>query len=742
MTINGPATVRKIEASRAGTSYQVDGDGFSGWYASHEVLGELDDDETTTSIPFSHEEPTDTTMVPDDNPHAEDGALLPWDPSPTAEWDGELTQAPDGDDISLKPTRSTEDGNFKEAPEDSNKVFGKFARYTALLDSDRLVREAAWKDVRAKASRMYREGDVKVQLNSGREIRARVTGDTSTYDTQVHRKNAFGDGVTYWDCDCAWGKHAYLRQRTFVGRMCSHALATYWAMQAKTLPENKNKRINDKTERHTLGAVIDEDPHSQAAESDYNPSENYPDGYSNHYNKGEMNEDPWQLAADPHPHVRTQSALTRNAEGYIEDEYVPYGKRRESKAAREGGLMIWDDKLDKVMDKFFGNGAGPAGAAGGPPDPSQMGSDTLGSPMSADTSPDLSQGVTDPSQGDPNGAGLPPAQATPPFVRSTPAGPTAPDPTGNAVTSSRDFYPTRRTALIHHAEFTDGNPDNDFEEWGEPNSEDAETFNTVQDLPEENDPEENVYDEFYGRSSSKEADLRFHGDMAGIIGDQPAPSVADPAPGTDINTPAVPETALPVVPRTPSAGGMQANATYGDGLVIRNDSNDPHGSPYLDAAEEELHAERPTQKYIPEVFRQNHQHQGSLDYLLAENDDEPKDSWEKDPEPVDKADDNDYDHDDENYENDDSDKDGKTSSLESWFMDDGNAFSNRREAERFNDDSDEITQEFQRSAAARQIFGGRAFSYGEQQDLIDENPDSRASQFGDLNLRNSFYEEV
>lgn len=105
-------------------------------------------------------------------------------------------------------------------------------QYLSFLTKDAEAREAAWSDVRSKALRLRREGAVEVLAFNPYEIKTRVKGDTGIYGTVVVRKNAWGQGITWYDCTCPWGQWAYRRQRSYVGRLCSHALASYYEMQS------------------------------------------------------------------------------------------------------------------------------------------------------------------------------------------------------------------------------------------------------------------------------------------------------------------------------------------------------------------------------------------------------------------------------------------------------------------------------------------------------------------------------
>jgi len=457
-TIDGPGVLLDVDSFHGSTQYRVAGNGFEGWYASHEILSEVDD--TTTETNFEDDtdpDGTNTQYLDEDDPHKEDGTELPWTPESNHEFDGEVNIQPDeGDYVDITPGNSTDGADFSddpefvatpfpreaaneeepqresmefegdgpwyfdnikkdwvegEKPEDdwepSHRIQGSstgptpaFMRYLAFLDNDPMARQAAWTDVRRKAKRLLDDGSVQVRKNNGREITAVVIGDHGNYNTQVDRKNAHGQTVSYWNCTCPWGAWAYRRQRTFVGRMCAHGLATYYAMQANQQPLPM----------------------------------------------------PWQ------------------------DKKVAAHEENESLAARQGGLMIWDDELSKVLKPLF-NGQQPG--QGGPQmnDPSAMG--------------------MDPSMM----GGAPPAGADP-----TMAG--QPDPTQDpaaAVVRQASSYPARRVLRHEFSEYDDSpSDDDDFEDPSEPNADDAETFNDIADLPEDNDDEQQVHDSFWNKSSAVE----------------------------------------------------------------------------------------------------------------------------------------------------------------------------------------------------------------------------------------------
>ena len=115
----------------------------------------------------------------------------------------------------------------------------RFAEYMELVDGDRSIRTAAWKDVRKKALRLKREGHVTVKDMSPSSIMASVVGDHGTYDVTV-LKGASINGINSsqianWHCACEWGRWAFRRKYTYVGRLCSHAYASYLTMQSSAM---------------------------------------------------------------------------------------------------------------------------------------------------------------------------------------------------------------------------------------------------------------------------------------------------------------------------------------------------------------------------------------------------------------------------------------------------------------------------------------------------------------------------
>lgn len=116
----------------------------------------------------------------------------------------------------------------------------RFADYTNLLDTDEQFRTAAWSDVRKKAKRLRSEGKVQVNDISHNRIYATVQGDHGTYDVMLAKSGALPttQSVADWTCSCDWGRWAFKRTMTYIGRLCSHAYAAYQTMQSQYLKDN------------------------------------------------------------------------------------------------------------------------------------------------------------------------------------------------------------------------------------------------------------------------------------------------------------------------------------------------------------------------------------------------------------------------------------------------------------------------------------------------------------------------
>jgi len=99
---------------------------------------------------------------------------------------------------------------------------------------------AQWVDVRAKAKRIRTSGGVNVisvvgALSDGRVVSARVQGDSGVYDTEIAAEPG-KNNVAMWSCSCPWATYSWGRSgrwKKYEGRMCAHALALSYEVQAR-----------------------------------------------------------------------------------------------------------------------------------------------------------------------------------------------------------------------------------------------------------------------------------------------------------------------------------------------------------------------------------------------------------------------------------------------------------------------------------------------------------------------------
>ena len=117
--------------------------------------------------------------------------------------------------------------------------------------NDPLRKEADWDDVQAKAVRLIQAGSVHLTRNGMDQVQGTVVGDHDTYDVWFALQDpAHPDVITQWECGCPWDQYAWGRTRQwkkYEGRVCSHALALYWA--SKAVPKDEaahpaNKAVN------------------------------------------------------------------------------------------------------------------------------------------------------------------------------------------------------------------------------------------------------------------------------------------------------------------------------------------------------------------------------------------------------------------------------------------------------------------------------------------------------------------
>lgn len=260
-TALGEGRIVESSSERGRTMHLVEGQGFSKWFTASDVfdLDEVDqskedhvNEDNSTTLPYNPTPQHSDFTLPDESTLQ---PIYDIDPARRTEDEDSLSVERISEKLGPKfiklkrsgvdrdssagrmtsdPERYTREIRASFAPVDESSQ--KMADLFYLMDSDPMVRQAAWIDVQKKAVRLRTSGNIDVQDLTPRAIHARVVGDHGTYDTVVVRGGAtIGAGsISEWACDCEWGRWAFVRKHTYVGRLCSHAFAAYMELQAKT----------------------------------------------------------------------------------------------------------------------------------------------------------------------------------------------------------------------------------------------------------------------------------------------------------------------------------------------------------------------------------------------------------------------------------------------------------------------------------------------------------------------------
>lgn len=120
-------------------------------------------------------------------------------------------------------------------PDSGERVYYPDATIPWGLGGQRKV--SAWADVREKATRIRRDGQVRVIAYTGNSITAEVKGDHNIYTTTITRVPGTKQ-TALWHCTCPWNTYAWARSgrwKPLEGRMCAHALALVYEAQTQEM---------------------------------------------------------------------------------------------------------------------------------------------------------------------------------------------------------------------------------------------------------------------------------------------------------------------------------------------------------------------------------------------------------------------------------------------------------------------------------------------------------------------------
>lgn len=114
---------------------------------------------------------------------------------------------------------------------------------------------ASWADVRNKAVRLRNSGRVTLTGMAPDISTAIVQGDHGIYRVAIWRQYSGNRGITMWDCECLWHRYCWGTtgpRRKFEGRMCSHALATFYEILSRERSKRKQSSKSASTDRPIL----------------------------------------------------------------------------------------------------------------------------------------------------------------------------------------------------------------------------------------------------------------------------------------------------------------------------------------------------------------------------------------------------------------------------------------------------------------------------------------------------------
>lgn len=125
-----------------------------------------------------------------------------------------------------------EDGGFRQASLSAEAAIIAAARDEG---SFKFHFHAAWKDIQAKAKRIRSGGGVRILAVTDTQVTGDVRGDEGVYQATLVREQG-KQAIAMWECGCNWATYSWGRSgrwKKYEGRMCSHALALNYEVQAR-----------------------------------------------------------------------------------------------------------------------------------------------------------------------------------------------------------------------------------------------------------------------------------------------------------------------------------------------------------------------------------------------------------------------------------------------------------------------------------------------------------------------------
>lgn len=128
-----------------------------------------------------------------------------------------------------------EDGGFRQASTQLGDPEQQILKAALADDGFRFHFIAGWTDIQAKAKRIRQEGGVRIISVTDLQVTGEVKGDEGVYQTSLMREPG-KFAIAMWECGCNWATYSWGRSgrwKKYEGRMCSHALALNYEVQAE-----------------------------------------------------------------------------------------------------------------------------------------------------------------------------------------------------------------------------------------------------------------------------------------------------------------------------------------------------------------------------------------------------------------------------------------------------------------------------------------------------------------------------
>ena len=128
-----------------------------------------------------------------------------------------------------------EEGGFRQSSLAGDPYAIEIIKAAVADDDFRFHFLSGWSDIQNKAKRIRSEGGVRIISVTDDQVTGDVKGDNGVYQTTLIREPG-KQAIAMWECGCNWATYSWGRSgrwKKYEGRMCSHALALNYEVQAR-----------------------------------------------------------------------------------------------------------------------------------------------------------------------------------------------------------------------------------------------------------------------------------------------------------------------------------------------------------------------------------------------------------------------------------------------------------------------------------------------------------------------------